>query len=143
MKSDVPQHVTMREGLLRCVRLSDGRFHLVRGGQLVDLFSGGNHILVSETLASVLRTVCAHCIEFRPTELVQIAEGEKLGNYYELLPHHEFTPDDRDVDASDFHAWHFRQGNLFVSPKVAEILQERGFQDLSFSPGFTEFAGSS
>jgi hypothetical protein len=141
MESDAPQHVTVKEGLLRCVRLPDGRFHLVRGGPLVDLFYGGNHVLLSEALASVLRAACAHCAEFRPTELVQVAKGEKLGTYYELLPRDEFTPDDIGLDASDLHVWHFRGGHVFVSPKVAEILRERGFQNLCFSPAFRNFAG--
>jgi hypothetical protein len=143
MESETPQHIAVKNGMQRCVLLPDGRFHLVTPGPLVDLFYGGSHILVSESLASVLREVCPHCAEFRPTELVQIATGEKFGTYYQVLPHEEFTPEDiESVRTSGPHAWHFRGAHLFVSPKVAAIIRQRGFKELSFSLAFSEFAGA-
>ena len=143
MRSDIPQSIEARNGSYRCVRLSDGRFHLVKPGPLADLFYGGGHILASEVFAGVLRETCAHCLDLRRTELVQIATGEIFGIYYEVLPHDEFTPDDIDrVPALGFHAWHFQRAHLFVSPTVAEVIRQRGFDDLSFSPGFSRFAGA-
>jgi hypothetical protein len=125
------------------MRLPDGRFHLFKSGPLVNLFHGGDHILVSEAFAAVLRDTCSHCLDLRSTELVQVATGETLGNYYEVLPRDEFTPEDVDTARSlGFHAWHFRREHLFVSSEVAERIRQRGFDDLSFSPGFSQFAGA-
>src|SRR6266516_7432900 len=96
MRSDIPQSIEIRNGSYRCVRLSDGRFHLVKPGPLAHLYYGGDHVLASEAFAGVLRETCAHCLDLRCTELVQIATGETFGNCYEVLPHDEFTPHDAD-----------------------------------------------
>jgi hypothetical protein len=106
------------------MRLHDGRFQLFKSGPLAHLFHGGDHILVSDAFAAVLRDTCAHCLDLRRTELVQIASGETFGSYDEVIQHDEFTPDDLDtVHASGFHAWHFRRVHLFVSPEVAERIR--------------------
>ena len=143
MQSEAPQYIEGKNSSHRCVRLRDGRFHLVRPGPLTALFYGGDHILVSEPLAAVLRDTCAHCLELHRTEIVQVASGESFGIYYEVRPHEELTPEDIDrVSASGFHAWHFRRAHLFVSPEVAERIRQRRFDDISFSPGFSRFAGA-
>jgi hypothetical protein len=143
MQSNIPQSIETRDGSYRCVRLTDGRFHLLKPGPLAHLFIGGDHILVSEKFAEVLRETCAHCLDLRRTELVQLATGEIFGIYYEVIPHDEVTPEDVDrVRASGFHVWHFGRANLFVSAAVVEQMQQRGIDGISFSPGFSRFAGA-
>src|SRR5215204_5340808 len=138
-----PQHVVAKNGTRRCVRLKDGRFHLVQPGPLVPLFSGGNHIVASETFAAVLRETCAHSVDLRETEVVQLATGETFGRYYEVRPHEEIFPENiNQVQVSGCHVWHFRHGELFVSPSLAELVRQRGITELIFSPSFTGFAGS-
>lgn len=124
------------------MRLSDGRFHLFADGPMAQMFYGG-HIIVSETFAAVLRDTCAHCLDLRRTELLQIATGKTLAVYYEVLPQDEITPGEVGaVRSSKFHAWHFKREHLFVSPAVAEQIRERGVGGISFSPGFSRFAGT-
>jgi hypothetical protein len=141
--TETPQHIAAKDGSFRCVRLRDGRFHLIRPGPLPHLFYGGNHILVSETFAPVFRNTCAHCVDLRCTELVQVATGETLGRYYEVQPHKEILPGNiSQVQVSGYHAWHFRHGELFVSPAVVGHIIQQGIAGLSFSPGFSKFAGT-
>jgi len=107
------------------------------------MFHGGDHIIVSEPFAAVLREACVHCMDLRGTELVQVATGETFGSYFEVLAHDEFTPEDvGTVHASGLHAWHFRREHLFVSPDLAERIRQRGLDGISFSPGFSRFAGA-
>src|SRR5688572_26574567 len=106
IRFEVPVHVGMKPGAAWCVRLDDGRFHVVRAGRMGNLFDCGNDILVSEALAAVLREACSHCVEFRPTELVQVATGESFGTFYEICPREEIAPDGiQKEDASGWHAW--------------------------------------
>jgi hypothetical protein len=143
-RSDIPVHVGVEPGAAWCVRLDDGRFHVVRAGRMGNLFDGGGDILASEALAGVLRETCSHCVEFRRTELVQVATGERFGTFYEICPREEVTPDlIGKVDATGLHAWRFGRAHLFVSPKVAEGIQKEAFADLVFSPGFSAFGGGS
>ena len=143
MHADTPYCVEARHSSDRCVRLQDGRFHLVRPGPLCHLFHGSEYILASEALADVLRETCADCLDLRRTEVIQVVTGEIFGIYYEVSPHDEFTPADVGrVHASGFHAWHFHRTDLFVSPKVAETISQRGFDDISFSQEFSRFAGA-
>jgi hypothetical protein len=143
MQSDIPQSVEPRDGYHRCVRLADGRFHLVKPGPLATLFYGGDSILASETFAGLLRELCSHCLDFRCAEIVQIATGERFGTYFEVLPRDKITPESiRNISAQGFHVWRYGSRHLFVTPAVAEEIQKRGFDDISFSPGFTHFAAA-
>jgi len=143
MKPDVPYFVETKNGSDRCVRLQDGRFHLFWPGPLTNLFYGTDHILVSEAFADVLRDVCVHCLDLRCTELVKAVTGERFGYYYEVLPYDEITPADiNSVRASGCHAWHFCRRHLFVSPTVIEYIRQRGIGELSYSLGFSRFAGA-
>jgi hypothetical protein len=141
MQSDIPQSVGTRGGYFRCVRLRDGRFHLVKPGPIPCLLFGGDYILASESFAELLRELCSHCLDFRRTEIVQIATGEVYGSYFEVIPHDEITPESiSKVSAAGFHAWCFGEKHLFVSPAVAEEIRKRGFDEVTFSAGFSHFA---
>ena len=141
MKPDAPYFVETRNGSGRCVRLQDGRFHLVRPGPLTNLFYGSDHILVSESFADSLRDLCAQCLELQRRELVQIATGERFGYYYEVLPYDEITPTNMSsLHVSGCHAWHFGRSHLFVTPTVIEHIEQRGIGELSYSLGFSRFA---
>ena len=143
-RSEVPVHVGAAAGAAWCVRLEDGRFHVVRAGRMRNLFDCGGDILVSEALADVFRETCSHCVEFRTTELVQVATGESFGTVCEICPQEEITPElIGKVDVTGMRAWRFGRAHLFVSPKVAERIRKGAFADLVFSPGFSEFAGGS
>lgn len=140
MQSDIPQSVGTRGGYYRCVRLKDGRFHLVKPGPIPHLFFGGDYILASERCAELLRELCAHCLDFRRTEIVQIATGEMFGTYFEVIPHDKITPESiSKVSAAGFHAWRFGNKHLFVTQAVAEEIRKRGFNEITFSPGFSHF----
>jgi hypothetical protein len=131
--SDTPYHVEAKNSSYRCVRLADGRFHLVRPGPLAHLFYGGDHILVSEALAAVLRDTCSHCLDLRRTELVQVATGETFGIYCEVLPRDEFTPEGLDtVRSSGFHAWHFRRCIYLFHRKSQRILDSEDLMTFRF-----------
>src|SRR5688572_27625395 len=144
IRVEVPVHFGMKPGAPWCVRLDDGRFHVVWPGRMGNLFDCGDDILVSEALAAVLRETCSHCVECRATELVQVATGERFGTVYEICPREEITPElIQKVDATGLHAWRFGRAHLFVSPKVAELIRKEAFADLVFSPGFSAFGGGS
>jgi hypothetical protein len=111
-------------------------------GLLGNLFYGSRYILASEALADLLRSTCASGIDLRSTELVQATNRDTFGIYYEIMPHTEITPENvKRVPATGLHAWHFHQTHLFVSPGLARVIRKQGFEDLSFSPGFSHFAG--
>jgi hypothetical protein len=138
-----PYNVETKEGSSRCVILEDGRFHLFSSGPLTNLFSGNGNILVSEDFACVLNERCAHCIELRRTELVQIATGQVFGIYYEVKPFDEITPESiTTLQVIGCRAWHFNSSYLFVSPMVMEFIKKQGITGLSFSLGFSRFVGS-
>src|SRR5581483_1523648 len=138
MQSDVPQSVARRQGYHRCVRLADGRFHLFKPGPLAHLLYGGDFILASETFAELLRETCSHCLDFRRTEIVQIATGERFGIYFEIIPYDEIAPESiGKVSTVGFHAWRYGSSDLFVTQAVADEIQKRGFDGITFSPGFT------
>jgi hypothetical protein len=143
MQSDMPQSVETRQGYHRCVRLADGRFHLVKPGPLAHLFYCGDSILASETFAELLREMCSHCLEFRRTEIVQIATGERFGTYFEVIANDKITPESiGKVSAVGFHAWRYGSRHLFVTPAVADEIRKRGFDEITFSPGFSDFAAA-
>jgi len=134
MQSDKPQLLETRQGYLRCVRLTDGRFHLVKPGPLSHLIYGGDFILASESFAELLRELCSHCMDFRRTEIVQIATGERFGTYFEIIPHDKITPKDiGTISAVGFHAWHYGRRNLYVTHAVADVIQKRGFDEITVS----------
>jgi hypothetical protein len=141
LQSNVPYCVEAECGADRCVRLQDGRFHIIWTGLLGNLFYGSRYILASEPFADLLRSSCASCLDLRPTELVQATHRDTFGVYYEIMPHAEVTPENvKRVSVSGLHAWHFHQTHLFVSPGLARLIRKQGFDDLSFSPGFSRFA---
>jgi hypothetical protein len=141
LQSNVPYCVEAECGADRCVRLQDGRFHIIWTGLLGNLFYGSRYILASEPFADLLRSSCASCLDLRSTELVQATNRDTIGVYYEIMPHAEVTPENvKRVSVSGLHAWHFHQTHLFVSPGLARLIRKQGFDDLSFSPGFSRFA---
>lgn len=143
MQPNIPQSVGSRQGSFRCVRLSDGRFHLAWPGPLAHLFNGTDHILVSEDLAKVFRETCAHCLDLRRAEIVQVATGESFGIYFEVIAHDTITLETiNKVCADGFHVWRFGNRHLFVTPAVADEIRKRGFDGISFSPGFSHFAAA-
>jgi len=142
LQSNVPYCVEAECGADRCARLQDGRFHLIRTGLLGNLFYGSRYILASEPFADLLRSSCDSCLDLRSTELVQATSRDTFGVYYEIMPHAEITPENvKMVSNSGLHAWHFHQTHLFVSPGLARLIRKQEFDDLSFSPGFSRFAG--
>jgi hypothetical protein len=142
LQPNVPYCVEAECGADRCVRLQDGRFHLMWTGLLGNLFYGSRYILASEPFADLLRSSCVSCLDLRPTELVQATNRDTLGIYYEIMPHTEISPENvKRVPTSGLHAWHFHQTHLFISPQLAQLIRKLGFNDLSFSPGFSCFAG--
>jgi hypothetical protein len=107
------------------------------------LFYGGDFILASETFAELLRELCAPCLDFRRTEIVQIATGERFGTYFEVTPHDKITPESiSTVSSAGFHAWRYGSHQLFVTQAVADAIQERGFDEITFSPGFSHYAAA-
>jgi len=142
LQPNVPHCVEAECGADRCVRLQDGRFHLMWSGLLGNLFYGSRYILASEPLADFLHGACGSCLDLRPTELVQATNRDTFGIYYEIMPHAAITPENvKRVPTSGLHAWHFLQTHLFVSPPLARLLRKQGFPDLTFSPAFSRFAG--
>jgi len=128
---------------MQCYRLQDGRFHVVREGRASVLIAGGDHILVREPLASILRELCGHCLELVPAVVMQVVSRESWPGYFEVLPQEQIDPDTVSAaDPSGYMVWGFGRGCLFVSPAVRREILQRGIDELHFSKGFSRFAGA-
>ena len=127
---------------MACSRLEDGRFHVYRAGAAPILLTGSSFILAREPLAALLGELCSGCLDLVPASVVQVASGESWNGYFEVKAKEEITPlTIATVDASANAAWHFSRAHLFVSASVMDEISSRGIKELSFSPGFSEFAG--
>src|SRR4051812_19615807 len=85
-----PFHVTSREPAASCVRLRDGRLHVISGSGFPDLLDGPEYILVSRALADVLRNVCGTSIKVVAVEVINVATGETITQgHFDVIPHDE------------------------------------------------------
>jgi hypothetical protein len=127
-------------GAADCVRLRDGRLHAFQAGVFPVLLAGPGYILAGRSLGRTLLALCGASIEAAPAQVINLNSGKTLARYVEIKPHDEIRPTTiRDVDASGFRAWHFRNEALFVTKPVMIALHKKRFQGLEFSPGFSRW----
>ena len=127
---------------MQLFRLKDGSFQVIRPGPFPSLIDGPDHLLVDRSLTAFLSELRLPDAKLRRVTILRRSTGQEWCDYSELTCINELTPENIDLcDVSGIRLWHFGRTALFVSPDLMTQLVAAHFDDLRFSPGFSEFAG--
>ncbi len=121
-------------------RLGDGTYQVISPGRLDRLLFGPDYILAERSIASTLNAACLPDLELRSARILRRSTGEVIASHDEVFPVRELTAAQIGSGLPlEGNAWRFGH-YLFVAPHVRDILLSLGCDDLSFSPGLSDFA---
>jgi hypothetical protein len=95
-------------------RLNDGRFQVVRDGELSSILTGYGYVLVTEEVLRAFRRAGVSAVD-RPAVVFDSAASSQMATYREIEVTREVAPRTIDEIALDDHLWCHARRDLFVS----------------------------
>lgn len=122
-------------------KLRDGRFQLIKTGELSGYMNGLDYNLSDNKLADYLNSLDIPSIEFKEAIIWNRGLNKEYRNYKQLIVRKYLTEENFEtVDLRRFQIYLFSSNLLFVSPQLKELLENSEFDYLRFSKGFSNFA---
>ena len=121
--------------------LKDGRFQIVRQGEVSPLMNGVGYVLIEKEFAEYLecldlpQLVFDNAIIYDPKSRIEIATHRQMH-----IEQHFSADMMRDINLDGERMLLMDNSHIFVSPLLKKRLKSAGFQYLHFSEGFSEFA---
>ena len=121
-------------------QLRDGRFQMIKQGNLSPFMNGFDYILIDEELAGFLNSVDISHIEIIDAIVWNRETEVEYKNYRQLVVNKYFTEENfQTQNLKGMQMYMYGNGNLFVSPELKELLEKSKFDYLSFSEGYIRF----
>ena len=122
-------------------RLSNGRFQMIKQGNLSKFMSGVDYILLDNKLADFLDDQDIPLIEFNQAIIWNRKLDKEYKNYKHLIVNNYMTEENvKYLDLRGYKMYIYLKNYLFVSPELKEKLQAAEFNYFKFSLGFSRFA---
>jgi len=122
-------------------QLKDGRFQMIKDGNLSSYMSGCDYILLENKLADYLDSLNISQIEFKNAIVWNRGLNEEYDNYKQLIVRKYLTEENFvTLNLKGLQMYLYGGGHLFVSPQLKELLENSEFDYLLFSAGFSRFA---
>lgn len=116
-------------------------FRIIQMGELLPLLIGYNYVLIRKNHYHIFAPLSKDEVEVFPTTISRKVTEESWDDYYELQIKHTITPDTiNSPDLEGEHLWVYGHC-LFVSDFIKNQLAEALPHQLTFSLGFSMFAG--
>jgi hypothetical protein len=126
-------HGNTQEPLL--YRLRDGRFQIVKDGELGPILCGPDYVLVNRELGKVLHGLCGSDLQFEPASIVDPAAKVTRTDFLEICARQELTPEMLSAgEALIGNAWLCGKGTLIVSRQVRDAIAMGAIAGVQFSP---------
>jgi hypothetical protein len=123
-------------------RVRPGYFHIFRPGELGTIVHTAVSIVVNQELANLFTKVVPSGWSRQEAVIRDPASWTEIRDrYVEIVVDTEVTPQALPQDVSGMKVWRYGQGALFVSPELMDAIKA-GFPEVSFSIGFSGFAGA-
>lgn len=123
-------------------QLKDGRFQIIKQGNLAPLMYGYGYVIVEEKLANYLELLDIPNIDLQKIIIWNRQSNKEHRNYKQILfDQRLFLNQMNDLNIDGVKMIFFDNQYLFVSPKLKQILEKSEFDYLLFSAGFDGFAG--
>lgn len=137
---EYPYSVESKIRAVDLYQLNDGRFQMIRQGNLSPFMQGVDYILVETKLAKFLETLDISHIEFVDAVVWDRGIDKEYKNYKQLIVRQYFTEENiAHLDLRRLQMYLFGLNYLFVSPELKELLENSEFDYLKFSEGFRNF----
>jgi hypothetical protein len=121
-------------------KLKDGRFQIIKKGDLSPLMVGYKYILVEHKIAEYFQSLEVERVTFKPAIIWNRRSDIEYSNYQEMVVHHQFESlqiHDIDIDGKQFLLMNNR--HLFASPELKSVLINSSLE-FKFSKGLSSFA---
>lgn len=121
-------------------QLSDGRFQMIKQGNLSNFMSGADYLLIENKLANFLSNLDIPLIDFRDAIVWNRKLDKEYKNFKQLIVKKYATEESFEHwDLSGLQMYLYGRNHLFVSPKLKEKLERSEFEYLLFGKGFSRF----
>jgi len=121
-------------------QLKDGRFQMIKEGNLSPFMAGYDYILVEDNLTDFLELLDIPQIEFGNAIIWNSNTKTEYKNYKQLFIKNYLTEENfNHLDLKGLKMYLYQGGYLFVNPALKELLENSKFDYLLFSPGFSRF----
>lgn len=121
-------------------RSENNVFRVVQDGEFISLLTNSDYILIHELFASAFNTMPDQVV-VNPVTIIDLESDVVKNNYFELEIINEIRPSTiHTMNAHGKKVWHHGQ-DLFVSGELKDALISICSEKLSFTQGFSHFAG--
>jgi len=134
-----PYCVEVEKAVVDLYLLSDGRFQLIKQGEIGPLMVGYDYVLVENKLYDYLQNLDIERVTFEDATIWDRKADIEHKNYKRMIVNQHFNSDqinDIDLDGKRFLVMDKRY--LFASPDLKQELEKSEF-DFRFSEGLSEF----
>lgn len=136
-----PYCVTSKIRGVELFPLKDGRFQTIKKENLSPFMEGFGYILIEDRLAVFIELLNIEGIILKDAVIWERSLNKEHHNYKQLLIKKKITPENlKELDSKSLQMYVFNETYLFISPQLKEALENAGFDYLSFSLDFSEFA---
>ena len=121
-------------------QLKDGRFQMIKQGNLSPFMNGFDYILIDKELAGFLNLVDIPQIEIIDAIVWNRETEVEYKNYRQLVVNKYLTEENfKTQNLKGMQMYMYGNGNLFVSPGLKQLLEKSKFDYLFFSEGYSRF----
>ena len=136
-----PYYITTSDNPCSLYPLKDGRFQIIKKGNLTAFMSGFDYLLIEKTLANFLENLEIETASFKEAIIFDNKNNKEHHTHKVVIINQHFTSEDiNDINIDGHRLLLMSNQFVFVSPSLKIELENSQFNIFNFSEGLSEFA---